>query len=95
MRALLVLVGLAALVVAGLLASGMMTLNVTPGNIPQLTLQGGKAPEVNANMASIQLGTENKTITVPTMTTTEQTIAVPTLRVEKPGDSTSNTQAAQ
>ncbi len=94
MRALLVLVGLAALVVAGLLASGMMTLNVSPGNIPHLAFEGGKAPEVNANMATIQLGTENKTINVPTVTTTQQTISVPTLRVDKPAEA-SNAQAAQ
>lgn len=94
MRALLVLVGLAALVVAGLLASGMMTLNVSPGNIPHVALEGGKAPEVNANVATVQFGTENKTIEVPTVTTTERTIAVPTLRVDKPAPA-SNAQAAQ
>jgi len=94
MRALLVLVGLAALVVAGLLATGMMTLDVTPGNVPHVAIEGGRAPAVNANLATIELGTENKTIGVPTVTTTQQTIAVPTLKVQKPAEP-SNAKAAR
>ena len=70
--------------VAVLLATGMMTLNVTPGNVPHVALEGGKAPEVNANMATIQLGTSNRTIDVPTVTTTQRTVSVPTLTIEKP-----------
>ncbi|MBY0521654.1 MAG: hypothetical protein K2P79_14640 [Sphingomonas sp.] len=86
MRFLLILVGLAALVVAALLATGMMTMNVTPGNVPHVALEGGRAPEVNANMAKIELGTSTRTIDVPTVTTTERTVAVPTLTIEKPAN---------
>jgi hypothetical protein len=84
MRALLVLIGLAALVVAGLLATGMMTMQTSPGSLPHLSLEGGKAPGVKANVATISVGTENKSIDVPTMTTTTKTITVPTVTMDKP-----------
>lgn len=84
MRALLVLIGLAALVVVGLVASGMMTLQTTPGSLPSLHVEGGKAPAVKANVATISVGTENKSIDVPTVTTTTKTITVPTVRMDKP-----------
>ena len=84
MRALLVLIGLAALVVAGLMATGMMTLQTTPGSLPSLHLDGGKAPAVNSNVATISVGTENRSIDVPTLTTTSKTITVPTVTMDKP-----------
>lgn len=86
MRTILILVGLAALVVAGLVASGMMTLNVTPGSVPRVALEGGKAPEVNANLATVELGTSTRTIEVPTVTTTQRTVEVPTLTIDKPAN---------
>lgn len=67
MRALLILVGLAALVVVGLLATGMLKLNTTPGSLPHVSVQGGEAPKVKADIATISVGTENKTIAVPTV----------------------------
>jgi hypothetical protein len=67
MRFLLALIGLAALVVAILLSMGWMTLSTQPGQLPSLHVEGGKAPEVKANMATISVGTENKTIAVPTL----------------------------
>ena len=84
MRALLVLIGLAALVVAGLMATGMMTLQTTPGSLPSLHLDGGKAPAVKANVATISVGTENRSIDVPTVTTTSKTITVPTVTMDTP-----------
>lgn len=85
MRALLVLVGLAALVVLGAWSTGMINIDQTrTARLPQLKLEGGQAPEFAANMAKIEIGTENKTIEVPTVTTTKQTIAVPTVSLKKP-----------
>jgi len=84
MRALLVLIGLAALVVAGLMATGMMTLQTTPGSMPSPKFEGGKAPAVKANVATISVGTENRSIEVPTVTTTNKTITVPTVTMDKP-----------
>jgi hypothetical protein len=94
MRALLVLIGLAALVVAGLLASGMMTMQTTPGSLPRLHLDGGKAPAVKADVATITVGTESKSIDVPTVGTTSKTITVPTVTMNKPAQP-GNTATAQ
>ena len=67
MRAILILIGLAALVVVGLMSFGLLKLNATPGSLPSLKVEGGSAPKVDADMAKIVVGTENKTITVPTV----------------------------
>lgn len=92
MRALLVLVGLAALVLVIAMSLGMVSLQTTPGQLP--TLQGGKAPEVRANTGSIDLVTTNKSVTVPTVTTTEKTIAVPSLEVRQAPSATSTASPA-
>ena len=92
MRALLVLIGLAALVVVGLMSVGMLTLDTKAGSLPSIHFDGGKAPELKANIATVTMGTENKTIDVPTVTTTEKTIAVPTMKMEKPADGNSTAQ---
>ncbi len=94
MRFLLALIGLAAVVVAVMLSLGLMTLKTTPGSLPSVSLNGGSAPSVNANLATVTMGTENKTIEVPTVTTTQKTITVPTMTMTKPGEQT-NTAAAK
>jgi len=43
----------------------------------------------------VTMGTENKTISVPTVTTTEKTITVPTVTMTKPGEPTGNGTAAK
>ena len=84
MRFLLGLIGLAALVLIVLLSFGLITINGKSGALPTVKLEGGKAPEVSANMATVNFGTENKTVEVPTVTTTNTTIRVPTISVDKP-----------
>ncbi|QNA85653.1 hypothetical protein G4G27_17935 [Sphingomonas sp. So64.6b] len=84
MRALLVLIGLAALVVVGLMSFGLLTFNGTAGSLPTVKLEGGSAPKVKADMATISVGTENKTIEVPTVGTTQKTITVPTVKMNTP-----------
>lgn len=93
MRFLLALIGLAAVVVAVMLSLGLMTLKTTPGSLPSVSLNGGSAPTVNANVATVTMGTEDKTINVPTVTTTEKTITVPTVTMTKPGEPTGNSAA--
>ncbi|MGN6818596.1 MAG: hypothetical protein ACTHJR_07985 [Sphingomonas sp.] len=85
MRFLLALIGLAALVLIALLSFGLITINGKPGSLPTVKVQGGEAPEVSANMATVNFGTENKTVEVPTVTTKSTTIKVPTISVDKPG----------
>ncbi|MBX9731862.1 MAG: hypothetical protein K2X59_11085 [Sphingomonas sp.] len=87
MRAILILVGLAALAVVGAWSLGFINIDQNKvAQAPQLKLEGGQAPEFTVNMAKIEIGTENKTIEVPTVGTTKKTIAVPTMSVEKPAN---------
>ncbi|WP_242097144.1 MULTISPECIES: hypothetical protein [unclassified Sphingomonas] len=72
MRTLLVLVGIAALVVVALMYFGIINIDQTRPGIVQ-------APTFHADVARVSVGTENKTVSVPT------------INVQKPG----NTQAPQ
>ncbi len=73
MRTLLALVGIAVLFVVGLMYFGIINIDQTQSAVVQ-------APKFQADVAKVTLGTENKTV------------AVPTISVEKPGTQ-SNTQA--
>ena len=63
--------------------------------VPSSERPPGKAPEVTANMATVEFGSENKAIEVPTVTTTTKTISVPTLRVNKPTGADGNSVTTQ
>jgi len=90
MRALLALVGIAAVVVAVMVALGLLSFKATPGSLPTVSVNGGSAPTVDANVATVSVGTATKTVEVPTVTTTEKTITVPTVKMNKPGEPTGN-----
>ena len=68
MRTLLALIGLAALVVVGLMYFGLI-------NIDQTRAGSIQTPQFKADVARVSVGTENKTV------------AVPTVNVDKPGNS--------
>ncbi len=74
MRTLLVLLAIAVLVVAGLMYFGIVSIDQTRPAVVQ-------APRFEADVARVSVGTENKTV------------AVPTIQVERPGDPQANTQA--
>ena len=61
MRALLVLIGLAVVVVIVLMSLGMVSIG--GGSLPTVQVQGGTAPKVD--VGRIDVGTVNKTIAVP------------------------------
>lgn len=61
MRALLVLLGLAAIVLVILMSLGMVSIG--GGSLPTVKVQGGSAPKVD--VGRIDVGTVNKTIAVP------------------------------
>jgi hypothetical protein len=63
MRALLVLIALAVVVVIGLMSLGMISIG--GGALPQVKVEGGAAPKVD--VGKINVGTVNKTIEVPTV----------------------------
>ena len=68
MRALLVLLALVALIVAALMYFGIISIDQTRPAVVQ-------APAFQADVAKVTVGTENKTV------------AVPTINVEKPANS--------
>jgi hypothetical protein len=75
MRAILVLIGLAALVLVAMLSLGLITLQTTPGSLPSVHVDKGTAPEVKADVAKLSVGMENKVV------------AVPTIKLDKPANS--------
>lgn len=67
MRTLLALLGIAVLILAGLLYFGIISIDQTrPGVV--------RAPQFQADVARVSVGTENKTVEVPT------------IDVQKPGE---------
>ena len=75
MRALLVLLGLIIIAVVLLMAFGMIDIDQTrDGALPSVSIEGGQAPQFQADVGSIDVGTENRTV------------AVPTVNVQKAGD---------
>ena len=67
MRAILVLVGLAAVVVVVLMSLGMLNLQTQGGSLPTVSVNGGELPKVKAETGSIEQGTKNTTVTTPTI----------------------------
>ena len=66
MRALLVLLGLIALVL--LAALGLGFINIDQTQTAQLpSLQGGQMPKFDATVSRVDVGVENKTVAVPTL----------------------------
>jgi len=73
MRIVLVLLGIALLVVAALLFFGMISIDQTRPGVVQ-------APQFHADVGKVTLGTEHKTV------------AVPTINVERPANSAAAAQ---
>lgn len=67
MRMLFALIGIIALIVVALMYFGLINIDQTRSAVVQ-------APQFRADVARVSVGTENKTV------------AVPTVNVEKPGD---------
>lgn len=60
MRTILVALGLVALILAGLMVTGMVSIDQTRPAVVQ-------APEFKAEVGKVELGTTNKTLEVPTL----------------------------
>ena len=67
MRTLLALLGLIALVVVALIAFNVIHLSGTAGTLPTVQVQGGSAPSVHADLPTVDVGTTNRTVTLPTI----------------------------
>lgn len=83
MRAILAIVGLAAVVIVVMMSLGMLSFNMQSGSLPQVKLEGGQAPAVKADVGEVGMGYTNKTIQVPTVVMENKTVRVPTVEVEK------------
>ncbi|GFE63026.1 hypothetical protein [Litoreibacter roseus] len=82
-------VGVAVLAVAVLFGVYMVDIDQTQdARLPDVdvSVEGGQAPEFDAEVGSISVGTDETTVTVPDVeiTTTEETVTVPTLNVTPP-----------
>ena len=68
MRTLLALLGIVVIVVVVLMAFGFINIDQTrQAQLPQVSVQGGQAPKFQADVASVAVGTENKTVQMPTV----------------------------
>ena len=66
MRAILILLALAALVLLGAMQFGFVKFDQTQtAQLPRL--EGGQAPKFEVDTAKVSLGTENKTVEVPSV----------------------------
>jgi hypothetical protein len=83
MRAILAILGLAAVAAVVLMSLGMLSVNMESGSLPTVKFEGGKAPAVKADVGTVGMGTTNQTIQVPTVVMENKTIQVPTVEVEK------------
>lgn len=84
MRALLILIGVAALALVAAMSLGLVHVSQTrDAKLPAVALEGGQSPKFQADVANIQFTTENKSIAVPTIDMKETTVKVPTLKVDR------------
>jgi len=75
MRAFLVLVAIAIIALIAAVSLGFVSLDQTQtAQLPSIKVEGGKAPEFKADVAEVRMGSENKTVEIPTLT------------VDKPGN---------
>lgn len=78
------------IIVLGLVvASATGLINLTSSGkleAPKIETTGGSVPSVEVNTGKINIGTENKSVEVPTVKTEEKTVKVPTIGVEKAKD---------
>jgi hypothetical protein len=87
MRGILVLLGLIILAAVVLMSLGMLKIN-TDNSMPSVSfnMQGGEMPTVTTG--SIDLGTKNSTVEVPTVQMTNTTVTLPTIEVKQAGNTT-------
>lgn len=68
MRALLIIVGVIVLALIAALVFGFIDVDQTQSaHLPEVEVNGGQAPEFNADVGRVDVGTEKRTIEVPTI----------------------------
>jgi hypothetical protein len=86
MRKLLGLLVIVVLVAIVLLYMGFWRADVTGGSLPQVKAEGGSLPSVDVDSKEVVVGTEQREIDVPTVTTEKETINVPVVDVQEKGE---------
>ena len=86
-RTIIIIVAALAVIVAIAFATGFINLDGDAGKLPEVQVQGGRAPSVDADVGSVDVGTTSTDVTVPKVEvgTTSEKIEVPTVSV-KPAD---------
>lgn len=82
MRAVLILVGVAVVLLLVGIFTGFINLSGEGGQLPKVAVEGGQLPSVDADVGSIDVGTTNETIEVPKIETEKETIKVPDIDVK-------------
>lgn len=81
-----VLILLAVVVLAAIVGvyTGFINLSGDAGKLPEVSVNGGRAPEVKADVGSVDFGTKETSVTVPKVDvgTKEESVEVPTVRVK-------------
>jgi hypothetical protein len=83
------ILSIAVIVVVALIAGlalGLLRVDQTQqAELPRLSVSGGQAPKFNVDTATVNVGTEQRTVDVPKIDTEKKAIDVPTVSVSKPG----------
>ena len=83
MRAIVTILAIVVVIAIIAVATGFVNLRGNAGTLPSVKVEGGHAPAVQANVGSIDIGTENKTVAVPQVDTVDKQVAVPKIAVHK------------
>lgn len=83
MRAIVTILAIVVVVAIVAVYTGFINLSGTPGSMPKVAVEGGKLPDVQASVGSVDFGTKNTTVEVPKVETTTKTVEVPTVAVKK------------
>lgn len=67
MRGLLAIVAIVVLLLIVGVATGFINISGKGGSLPEVQVQGGELPKVDANVGAVDVGTKTETIKVPTV----------------------------
>lgn len=86
MRAIVTILAIIVIVAIIAIATGFVNVSGNGGSLPHVAVQGGSLPQVQANVGTVDFGTENKVVEVPKVSVDKRQteVAVPTLHVNKP-----------
>lgn len=84
MRILAVLVAIVVLAAIIAILTGFVNLSGRSGEMPRVAVEGGRLPSVSADVGSVDVTTQNRSVPVPKVETENRTVEVPKVEVRKP-----------